>query len=50
MCYVKDMFFEEDECVVQYYPSKKDYVNIHPYVLHLWKPEKNQEQIKTPPL
>ena len=39
MCEVKDFFFYDDECVVQYHPSKKDYVNIHEYCLHLWKPK-----------
>lgn len=39
MCRVKDMFFREDECVVQYHPAKADYVNNHPYVLHLWRPQ-----------
>jgi hypothetical protein len=37
MCFVKDMFWAEDECVVQYHPPKSQYVNFHPYVLHLWK-------------
>ena len=37
MCYVKSLFFEEDECVVQFHPAKSQYVNIHPNVLHLWK-------------
>ena len=35
---VKDLFWAEDECVVQFHPPKSEYVNIHPYVLHLWKP------------
>lgn len=38
MCAVKDMFFREDECVVQYHPPKSDYVNMHPYCLHMWRP------------
>lgn len=38
MCFVKDLFWAEDECVIQYHPPKKDYVNCHPYALHLWKP------------
>jgi hypothetical protein len=32
------LFWAEDECVVQFHPAKKDYVNIHPFTLHLWKP------------
>lgn len=38
MCFVKDLFWEEDECVIQYHPAKSDYVNFHPYCLHMWKP------------
>lgn len=47
MCYFKDFFFNEDECLVQYHPAKKDCVNIHPYVLHMWRPL--GENIKMPP-
>lgn len=38
MCYVKDLFFEHSETVVQYHPSKTNYVNNHEYTLHLWRP------------
>lgn len=38
MCRIKDMFWDDEECVVQYHPPKSDYVNNHPHVLHLWKP------------
>ena len=38
MCIIKDLFWEEDEVVVQYHPDKKHYVNCHPFCLHLWKP------------
>lgn len=38
MCWIKELFFDDTECVVQYHPSKSDYINEHPFVLHLWKP------------
>jgi len=38
MCFVKDLFWGEEECVVQYHPPRSDYVNVHPNCLHLWKP------------
>jgi hypothetical protein len=38
MCWLKDLFWDEEECVVQYHPPRSDYVNNHPNVLHLWKP------------
>lgn len=37
MCYVKSLFFEENDCVVQYHPPKSDYVNVAKTCLHLWK-------------
>lgn len=37
MCFVKNLFWEDDECVVQFHPPKSDYVNLHPFCLHLWK-------------
>lgn len=38
MCEIKDLFFEAEERVVQYHPPKSEYVNQHPYCLHLWRP------------
>lgn len=49
MCAIKDMFFEPEEGVVQYHPARSQYVNNHPYCLHLWKPN-NGEQIPFPPI
>jgi hypothetical protein len=47
MCFIKELFFADDEWVTQYHPAKKDYVNIHPYTLHLWRPQ--NEIMPTPP-
>ena len=38
MCRLKDMFFRDDEVVVQYHPAKSAYVNNMPNCLHLWRP------------
>lgn len=38
MCWIKDQFFEPSEAVYQIHPRADDYVNDHPYVLHLWRP------------
>lgn len=38
MCWVKDQFWEESECVMQLHPPKGEYLNVHDAVLHLWKP------------
>ena len=40
MCIIKDMFWDETDTVIQYHPSKTDYVNNHPFCLHLWRPTK----------
>ena len=37
MCFVKDLFWDEEDFVVQMHPPKSDYVNCHPYCLHLWR-------------
>jgi hypothetical protein len=37
MCYIKSLFFSDDETVVQFHPKKSEYVNCHPCVLHLWR-------------
>lgn len=47
MCFIKDKFFEESECVIQYHPPKADYINKHNFVLHLWRP--HNEVIPMPP-
>ena len=38
MCFVKQAFWEPHELVVQYHPPESEYVNCHPYCLHLWLP------------
>lgn len=38
MCYVKELFWGEEDTVLQYHPPKSAYVNCHPTCLHLWRP------------
>lgn len=47
MCRIKDMFFNEDEAVVQYHPAKSEYVNNVTNCLHLWRPQR--ETLPLPP-
>lgn len=47
MCFIKSLFWSEDDCVIQYHPPKSDYVNNHPYCLHLWRPI--EQSLPTPP-
>lgn len=37
MCFLKDLFWEPEETVVQYHPPKSEYVNIAKNCLHLWR-------------
>jgi hypothetical protein len=37
MCFVKDLFWEKAEAVMQLHPPEADYINNHPNTLHLWK-------------
>lgn len=47
MCFIKDLFWLPEECVVQFHPPKSEYVNRHPNVLHLWR--KVGYDMPTPP-
>jgi len=38
MCFIKDLFWDEEELVLQYHPPRSEYINAHENVLHLWKP------------
>ena len=38
MCFVKGLFWDDDDCVMQLHPPKSDWVNNHSYCLHLWRP------------
>lgn len=47
MCRVKALFWEPEDCVMQLHPPQSQYVNCHPNVLHLWRPE--DQPIPMPP-
>ena len=38
MCFIKDLFWSDEDRVLQFHPPKREYVNLHPYCLHLWRP------------
>jgi hypothetical protein len=38
MTFVKSLFWEDEDVVVQFHPRRSEYVNTHPNVLHLWRP------------
>lgn len=37
MCFVKDLFWMPEDCVVQFHIPKSNYINYHPFVLHMWR-------------
>lgn len=48
MCAIKKLFWRDDEVVVQIHPAESEYINLHPHVLHLWKPTK--QEVPMPPI
>lgn len=48
MCFIKSLFWDEEDCVMQLHPPKENYVNDNPFVLHLWRPI--DVEIPQPPL
>ena len=47
MCFVKDLFWDNEELVVQFHPPRSRYVNNHPFCLHLWRDV--EERVRLPP-
>lgn len=47
MRFIKDLFFEDEEEAYQFHPKKSEYVNSHPFCLHLWR--RRDGQIDRPP-
>jgi len=39
MTWIKNLFWGDDDVVIQYHPARSSYVNYHPYCLHLWRPQ-----------
>jgi hypothetical protein len=48
MCWIKELFWEDEEEVIQIHPRKSQYINVHPHVLHLWRPQ--EKNIPLPPI
>lgn len=38
MCWVKDLFWDPEDVVIQLHPPRSEWVNCHPYCLHMWRP------------
>jgi len=48
MCKVKAWFWDDEDTVLQFHPPRSQYVNVHPYVLHLWR--QTDTNFPTPPM
>lgn len=46
---IKDLFWGAEDTVMQLHPKKSEYVNTHPFVLHLWRPNAESVVIPVPP-
>jgi len=38
MCFIKNLFWDDTDTVIQFHPARPEYVNTHPHCLHLWRP------------
>ncbi len=47
MCFVKGLFWDDEDCVMQLHPPRSQWVNNHSRCLHLWRPVGGA--IPTPP-
>lgn len=47
MDYIKSLFWNDEETVVQFHPPRSQWVNNHPFCLHLWRPA--DFEIQLPP-
>lgn len=46
MDFIKNLFFKDDEAVMQLHPPRKNWVNNHPFCLHLWRPQTAEEMLE----
>jgi len=38
MCFIKSLFWDDYDMVIQYHPPKSEYISYHDYCLHMWRP------------
>lgn len=47
MNFIKGMFFDNEETVIQFHPPRSQYINNHAFCLHLWRDQ--SREIVLPP-
>ena len=48
MCKIKDLFWDDEDVVIQYHPRKSEYVNNAVNCLHLWQPYDGKSPLPFP--
>lgn len=49
MCFIKNLFWDAEDLVIQIHPPASEYVNNHPYCLHLFRKVDTNDFCETPP-
>lgn len=49
MCFVKNVFWNHTDAVIQIHPPASEYVNCHEYTLHLWRKAGTNDFYEAPP-
>jgi hypothetical protein len=49
MCFVKDLFWDATDLVIQLHPPRSEYVNTHEYCLHMWRKSGTNDFLEMPP-
>lgn len=48
MSMIKGMFWGDDDLVIQIHPPKSEYINNHPFCLHLWRKAGTNDYCEVP--
>lgn len=49
MCWVKDLFWQDEELVLQFHVPRSQHINNNPNVLHMWRDTQNPSLVRMPP-
>ena len=49
MCYIKNLFWDKEDAVIQIHPPADQYVDCHPFTLHLWRKAGTNDFYEAPP-
>ena len=50
MSFIKNLFWDKEDLVVQFHPPEDGYVDDHKYVLHLWRKVNSNDFCEMPPV